>query len=384
MNIREKRGITLIALVITIVVLIILAGVTIATLTSDNGIMSQATKAKGETEDAEAEEKLKTAILASYDEDGKINLSKLKEEVEKYQGTVNSADESFPVVAIINGYEFNVSDTGSITEYEDSVTASDKTTHSSKSIEYDWENLSIIAEMISNNTNITYETVEVIVTLNGEKNTLGVGDYIYVDGKKVRILGFNHDDLTDSTAYGETTSTGKAGISFEYVDFLTSSSMSNTNTNENGWGECALRTKLNGTLYDALNTNLKNVIKEVNKEYIKTYTDASSKEFSNDKLWLLSCGEIWDNGYNGGETRGQAIATEGKQYAYYKLNLKSVKYDESTDVVQKPDTENAEFWWLRSPYYAESIRYCGIWSDGGVAGYAWVGGVQYVAPGFAI
>ena len=38
----RNRGITLIALVITIIVLLILAGVTIATLTGDNGILTRA------------------------------------------------------------------------------------------------------------------------------------------------------------------------------------------------------------------------------------------------------------------------------------------------------------------------------------------------------
>ena len=46
---KNSNGITLIALVITIIVLLILAGVTIATLTGDNGILKQADKAKTET-----------------------------------------------------------------------------------------------------------------------------------------------------------------------------------------------------------------------------------------------------------------------------------------------------------------------------------------------
>ncbi len=48
MNKTEKniRGITLIALVITIIVLLILAGVTIAALSGDNGILQRATEAK--------------------------------------------------------------------------------------------------------------------------------------------------------------------------------------------------------------------------------------------------------------------------------------------------------------------------------------------------
>ena len=58
-NFRKNQGITLIALVITVIVLLILAGVTIATLTGDNGILTRAQQAKNETEQAEKEEKEK-------------------------------------------------------------------------------------------------------------------------------------------------------------------------------------------------------------------------------------------------------------------------------------------------------------------------------------
>ena len=46
------RGITLIALIITIIVLLILAGVSIAMLTGQNGIIDNASKAKQSTKDA--------------------------------------------------------------------------------------------------------------------------------------------------------------------------------------------------------------------------------------------------------------------------------------------------------------------------------------------
>ena len=49
----NEKGITLIALVITIIVLLILAGVSIAMLTGNNGILTQAQRAKNETENAQ-------------------------------------------------------------------------------------------------------------------------------------------------------------------------------------------------------------------------------------------------------------------------------------------------------------------------------------------
>ena len=63
-NIKNKKGITLIALVITIIVLLILAGVSIAVLTGQNGILTQASKAKIEQSHAAVKE----AIRLEYNE----------------------------------------------------------------------------------------------------------------------------------------------------------------------------------------------------------------------------------------------------------------------------------------------------------------------------
>ena len=60
---NKERGITLIALVVTIIVLIILAGVSIAMLVGENGIITQAQKAKEDTELAEKQEKEDMAKL---------------------------------------------------------------------------------------------------------------------------------------------------------------------------------------------------------------------------------------------------------------------------------------------------------------------------------
>ena len=52
MNGLKQKGITLIAIVVTIVVLLVLAGVSINLLLGDNGIITMAQKAKEKTEDA--------------------------------------------------------------------------------------------------------------------------------------------------------------------------------------------------------------------------------------------------------------------------------------------------------------------------------------------
>ena len=61
---REK-GITLIALIVTIIILLILAGVSIAMLTGENGILTQAQKAKNETENAQV---LEEERLGEYED----------------------------------------------------------------------------------------------------------------------------------------------------------------------------------------------------------------------------------------------------------------------------------------------------------------------------
>ncbi len=63
MNISKfNKGITLIALVITIVVLLILAGITLATLTGENGLFARAKEAKDKTEEGIAREIIITKI----------------------------------------------------------------------------------------------------------------------------------------------------------------------------------------------------------------------------------------------------------------------------------------------------------------------------------
>ena len=62
---RNNKGITLIALVITIIVLLILAGVSIAMLTGDNGILTQAGRAKYTQIEGQVREEINLAVQAA-------------------------------------------------------------------------------------------------------------------------------------------------------------------------------------------------------------------------------------------------------------------------------------------------------------------------------
>ena len=60
-KLMKNRGITLIALVVTIIVILILAGISISMLTGQNGILNRAANAKEKTEIASIDEQRKLA-----------------------------------------------------------------------------------------------------------------------------------------------------------------------------------------------------------------------------------------------------------------------------------------------------------------------------------
>ena len=119
---KEKKGITLIALVITIIVLLILAGVSIAMLTGQNGILTQAQNAKTTTENKSAEEKVKLAVMAARtrSETAALEPDKLKEEIANQGGT--ATNNEFPVNVTMDGKSFTVTNTGVVTATGSSTT----------------------------------------------------------------------------------------------------------------------------------------------------------------------------------------------------------------------------------------------------------------------
>ena len=111
---ENTRGITLIALVITIIVLIILASVSIAMLTGENGILNKATTAKERTLEAEDEEKVKLAVLAARDNNGKFSKELLKEELKKY-GLTGTDSEDGTTTITANGKTYTIDSEGNVT-----------------------------------------------------------------------------------------------------------------------------------------------------------------------------------------------------------------------------------------------------------------------------
>ena len=111
---KNSKGITLIALVITIIVLLILAGVTIATLTGENGILKQADKAKTETDEKGALEAVQLEVAGSFDNNGNYSSSLAKTNLENNL-KANVTDKGNGKLKVeYKGYKFKVDVDGEV------------------------------------------------------------------------------------------------------------------------------------------------------------------------------------------------------------------------------------------------------------------------------
>lgn len=116
---KENKGITMIALIITIIVLLILAGVTIPNLTDKKGVINSAKQAKQDTESQAGKEMLQEEVLKSDDRFGGISLEKLKNNIKnniKGATIQNESTTTFPLKVKIEEYSFSIDEEGNVTE----------------------------------------------------------------------------------------------------------------------------------------------------------------------------------------------------------------------------------------------------------------------------
>ena len=115
----NEKGITLIALIVTIIVLIILAGISIGTLTGDNGLIKQAQTAKTETERSDIEEKINVIVIDNSKE-REMNKDKLINDFEnKLPDGKEIVDSDNLIYIIYPEYSFDVDiETGDVKQTE--------------------------------------------------------------------------------------------------------------------------------------------------------------------------------------------------------------------------------------------------------------------------
>ena len=114
LNLKERNGITLIALVITIIVLLILAGVTIATLTGDNGILGKAKTAKTTNDEEKAKEQINIAVMGSYGKDGELNYDDLTKNLRQIGIKGLPKEASYPLKVTLDGVKATIKENGEV------------------------------------------------------------------------------------------------------------------------------------------------------------------------------------------------------------------------------------------------------------------------------
>ena len=122
-KINERKGITLIALVITIIVLLILAGISISMLSGDNSILSRAREARDKTQETQKDEEVKIAVLGSYGNNGSLDITKLLENLNGIKDiTVTPTQEggtnTFPVTVETEYTTYEITGDGNFGEVQ--------------------------------------------------------------------------------------------------------------------------------------------------------------------------------------------------------------------------------------------------------------------------
>ena len=211
----------------------------------------------------------------------------------------------------------------------------------------------------------TWDNIAIVSKLGKAQDYWKVGDTktVAVNGVnyQFQIIGFDHDTLT--TKDGTRT---KAGITFQMVDCLnTTYSMNGSNTNSGGWNGSTMRTSTMATLLNQLSSDLKSVLKFVNK-VTSVGNNSSGLETTSDKLFLLSEIEVF------GATQ-YSYAGEGKQYEYYTAGNSTIKKVNGS----------ANYWWERSPRSGNTTYFCCV-SDNGDADYYYASYSRGVSFGFCV
>ena len=205
----------------------------------------------------------------------------------------------------------------------------------------------------------------------GNTSKYNVGDTKEVD---LGDLGTHTVRISNMSACESETSETACGFVVEFADIITKQEFNSTNTNVGGWKDSELRTYVNGTIYNALPSELQNVI--VSTKVISGHgpTSGETNFETQDKLYLLSAEEVWN-----GNSYDTSVGIS-KQLDYYKNQ--GVTTSSYAGAIKRYNGSNLE-WWLRSAYSITTYSFLAVIYDGDwsydSAGYS--GGVS---PAFRI
>ena len=204
---KNQKGITLVALVVTIIVLIILAGISINLLLGDNGIITKAKEAKKQQKIAEIKEKI-SLELASAETDAIIRDESLEEEqlndiISKY-GTLQ--DDKDTILTKDDNYEISLKEIwyGTLStsgSYSDKKKQIEILENQLKELEEKYDNLKKEYDKFVENPGTATEG-------DIAKGKTAWVNGILISGTGNTSEGFSSKDKIDTYGFGENSSTG--------------------------------------------------------------------------------------------------------------------------------------------------------------------------------
>ena len=340
---EKEEGITLIALVITIIVLIILASVGIAMLTGENGILKKASTAKERTLEAEYEEKIKLAILGARDNNGNFSKDLLKEELNKY-GLSGETDENGTTTVEKNGKTYTIDNKGTLTS-KDSTGNDDK-----KEIN------NITAQMVAEDPETYYG-----LKVTNYTSTNGQDDWriFYSDGTHIFLITGGYVDLSVENRLDSNTGMTKEGT--KYVTYWDPSNIPNLQTvsetvktrfmatgytlNSYSINSRCVSTLLNASNWESYKDNGNMAEYAIGGSTIEMWMDSWNKRYPSDKLY-------WNNTNSNGYYVGTSSVPKNSSIDSSEMRAKdgynnSLYYPHHEDVLDGDESCNC--YWLASP-----------------------------------
>ena len=117
-KLKDAKGITLIALIITVIILLILAGISLNLVIGKDGIVEKSKMAVKISTREEIKESLEMEVGRSYDDDVTLDIQKLKNNIKKDfqedKREIKIAENEFPIVVIIQEYAYEIDENGKV------------------------------------------------------------------------------------------------------------------------------------------------------------------------------------------------------------------------------------------------------------------------------
>lgn len=201
----KNKGVTLIALVITITILLVLAGISIAALSGENGLINKASSAKENTEVAQETEILQQAAVVAMGKSktGDVEKELLDTELAKVSEITGTNQTSDGVeVTFNNGRTYLVDPDGNVTKITVMPTETDVaklTTPVSENTKYKDSNndIAVIPQGFKVSSVSTEQTIETgLVVIDGANN-----EWVWIPVNDVTEM---YDEIPETALWGDT------------------------------------------------------------------------------------------------------------------------------------------------------------------------------------